>query len=221
MYFPLSQITPNLYTNGGEFVIISSQEDYKGYYFKTSSGKYYTGRNSSDLPNIEIILKSSYNEISNTNLPLSTNVSTIVTELDGPSEATLNPKYNTNNIDVTPYLNVKNINAASQTTLLPTYAPTYPSFQDYQVGEFRRFFCKKTNEIQYIEIDPRQYSLLAFKDPQILWQLYYPFNIPWTISGPVNEAERVNKNIVELTMKQLKLPRFNDYLKNDYVKYII
>jgi hypothetical protein len=219
MYFPLSQITPNLYTNGGEFVIISSQEDYKGYYFKTSSGKYYTGRNSSDLPNIEITLKSSYNETSNqTTLAYE---SIIVTELDGPSEATLNPKYNTNNIDITPYLNIKNINATSQITLLPTYAPTYPTSQDYEIGEFRRFFCKKTNEIQYIEIDPRQYSLLAFKDSQILWQLYIPFNIPWTISGQIEEAERVNKNIVELTMKQLKLPRFNDYLKNDYLKYFV
>lgn len=221
MYFPLSQITPNLYTNGGEFVIVSSQEDYKGYYFKTSSGKYYTGRNSSDLPNIEIVVKSSYNKISNTNLSLSTNISTIVTELDGPSEATLNPKYNTNNIDVIPYLDIKNINAASQTTLLPTYTPTYPSYQDYQIGEFRRFFCKKTNEIQYIEIDPKQYSLIAYKDPQILWQLYIPFNIPWTISGQAEDAARINKNIVELTMKQLKLPRFNDYLKNDYLKYFI
>jgi hypothetical protein len=219
MYFPLSQITPNLYTNGGEFVIISSQEDYKGYYFKTSSGKYYTGKNSSDLPNIEITLKSSYNETSNQTVLAYESV--IVTELDGPSEATLNPKYNTNNISVIPYLNVKNINAASQTTLLPTYAPTYPSSQDYQIGEFRRFFCKKTNEIQYIEIDPKQYSLLAFKDPQILWQLYTPFNIPWAISGQIEEAARVNKNIVELTMKQLKLPRFNDYLKNDYLKYFI
>jgi hypothetical protein len=85
MYFPLSQITPNLYTNGGEFVIISSQEDYKGYYFKTSTGKYYTGRNSSDLPNIEITLKSSYNETSNQTVLAYESI--IVTELDGPSGA--------------------------------------------------------------------------------------------------------------------------------------
>jgi hypothetical protein len=218
MYFPKSQITPNLYTNGGEYVFLSTQEDYIGYYFKTSTGKYYTGRNPSDLPNLEITkpevnFDETINDVGN--------VSVIVTELDGPSEATLNPKYNTNNISVTPYLNIKNINAASQTTLLPTYAPTYPSSQDYQIGEFRRFFCKKTNEIQYIEIDPKQYSLLAFKDPQILWQLYTPFNISWVISGQIEEAARVNKNIVELTMKQLKLPRFNDYLKNDYLKYFI
>lgn len=219
MYFPKSQITPNLYTNGGEYVISSTQENYTGYYFKTSTGKYYTGRNSSDLPNLELTPKTSSDEIINTSDQiLSNNTSIISTELDGPTEVTLNVKYNDENLPT--YLNLKNIDS-SQVTLIPTYAPTYPSFQDYQVGEFRRFFCKKTNEIQYIEIDPRQYSLLTNKDPQILWQLYYPFNIPWNISGNTETTARVNKNVVELTMKQLKLPRFNDYLKNDYIKYSI
>jgi hypothetical protein len=209
MYFPKSQITPNLYTNGGEFTISSTQENYTGYYYKTSSGKYYTGRNPSDLPNTEIILNTSVKGTNINNQAIINNTSIIVTELGDFFEEE----------GVLVYLNLKNIDP-TKSTLLPTYTPTYPSSQDYEIGEFRRFFCKKTNEIQYIEIDPKQYSLLAFKDPQILWQLYYPFNIPWTISGRVETVINVNKNIVELTMKQLKLPRFNDYLKNDYVKYL-
>jgi hypothetical protein len=210
MYFPKSQITPNLYTNGGEFTILSTQENYTGYYYKTSSGKYYTGRNPSDLPNVEIILNTSVKGTNINNQAIINNTSIIVTELGDFFEEE----------GVLVYLNLKDIDP-TKSTLLPTYTPTYPSPQDYQVGEFRRFFCKKTNEIQYIEIDPKQYSLLSYKDPQILWQLYAPFNIPWTISGQIEEAERINKNIVELTMKQLKLPRFNDYLKNDYLKYFI
>jgi hypothetical protein len=218
MYFPKSQITPNLYTNGGEYVLLTTQKDYKGYYFKTSSGKYYTGRNSNDLPNLEIVAANSL--FSDIKEPPGVSIYTIVTELDGPLEVT-SSEYNTSNIDVEYYLNIKNINAADQYTTIPYYAPTYPTTQDYQVGEFRRFFCKKTNEIQYIEIDPKQYSLISYKDPKILWQLYFPFNIPWNISGQSEDVARVNKNIVELTMKQLKLPRFNDYLKNDYLKHFI
>ena len=42
MYFPKSQITPNLYTNGGEFVYALNNKPYIGYYFKTSTGKIYT-----------------------------------------------------------------------------------------------------------------------------------------------------------------------------------
>jgi len=220
MYFPKSQITPNLYTSGEEYVLLSTQENYIGYYFKTSTGKYYTGRNPSDLPNVEIIKsEKNYDEIlSSTQSPSSNNISVIATELDGPSELTLDERYIDSNLP--PYLSLKNIDQ-TKATIVPYYSPTYPTDQDYEVGEFRRFFCKKTNEIQYIEIDPKQYSLLSYNDPQILWQLYAPFNIPWVISGQIEEAARVNKNIVGLTMKQLKLPRFNDYLKNDYVKYFI
>ena len=50
MYFPESQITPNQYTNGGEFQVKSTGQDYKGYYFITTTGQRYTGRNQNDNP---------------------------------------------------------------------------------------------------------------------------------------------------------------------------
>ena len=217
-YYPLSQIKSNLYTNGGELVydVKDPLSEYVGYYYKTSDGKYFTGRNPQDLPNVEIYIKLSldYNKYPNAaSDPILNYIAT-----NGGAEVFGGDNIEGGDPNILDYISIKNINS-SQTTLLPTYAPTYPSYQDYQVGEFRRFFCKKTNEIQYIEIDPKQYSLIAYKDPQILWQLYTPFNIPWIISGQEENAARVNKNIVELTMKQLKLPRFNDYLKNDSTKY--
>ena len=43
MYFPKSQITPNLYTNGKEFAYVNNKQEYIGYYFKVSTGKYFTG----------------------------------------------------------------------------------------------------------------------------------------------------------------------------------
>jgi hypothetical protein len=36
MYYPLSQVTPNLYANGGEFQIKYTGIPYAGYYFKKS-----------------------------------------------------------------------------------------------------------------------------------------------------------------------------------------
>jgi hypothetical protein len=199
-YYPLSQIKPNLHTNGGEFVILSTKENYTGYYFKTSTGEYFTGRNQNDLPNQPLTLSTS---------PLS-----------APTPFAGNVTVENVNIFNTEYDILKNTDI-NQVTFIPTYAPTIPTQQDYQIGEFRRFFCKKTNEIQYVEINVNQYSLLAKKDPQILWQLYLPFNIPWVISGNAENAASTNKNIIELTMKQLKLPRLNDYLKNDYLKYFV
>ena len=51
MYFPKSQIKENLYTDGTEYMIASTKEPYKGYYFQVSNNKKYTGKNTDDLPN--------------------------------------------------------------------------------------------------------------------------------------------------------------------------
>ena len=202
-YYPKSQIKTNLYSEPGELLVASDYSPYVGYYWTTSKGEYFSGRNPQDPPNIPLIRNFDFE---NEQLPPP------VTLYDYSAILPENVEYNS----------IKNVKIEDPKSYqaIPTYAPTYPSFQDYQVGEFRRFFCKKTNEIQYIEIDPKQYSLLTNKDPQILWQLYYPFNIPWVISGTAQNVARINKNMVELTMKQLKLPRFNDYLKNNYIKYL-
>jgi hypothetical protein len=200
MYYPLSQITSNLYTNGGEYVYKSNQENYTGYYWKTSSGKIYTGKTPQDIPTSELISANS-NPL-NPVLPNSS-IPVII---------------NQNDFENTNYINVKSIDT-SQIALTPFYFPTQPTQQDYQIVEFRHYFCKKTNEIQYVEISKDQFDLLVAKDPQILWQLYFPFFIPWDITGTKEQVARVNKNIVDLTMKNLRLPRFNDYIKNDYTKY--
>jgi hypothetical protein len=41
MYYPKSQIKPNLYTNGGEFILSTTKKEYKGYYYKISTGQIY------------------------------------------------------------------------------------------------------------------------------------------------------------------------------------
>jgi hypothetical protein len=52
MYYPKSQIKTNLYSNGGDYVLSTTQEAYKGYYYLISNGKAYTGRTPQDGPNI-------------------------------------------------------------------------------------------------------------------------------------------------------------------------
>ena len=206
-YYPLSQITSNLYTNGLEYTtdLNNPSNSYLGYYWKTSDGKYFTGKTPQDTPCVELFvipnLEGGENGDSTPNQVIINNV----TVFEG------NPEVNT-------YLKLKNIPPTTTTSLPPYYSPQ-PTQSDYQTGEFRRYFAKKTNELQYIEISEATYALLSSKDPQILWQLYFPFFIPWDIAGTKEQVARTNKNIVELTMKNLKLPRFNDYLKNDYTKY--
>ena len=209
MYFPKSQITPNLYTNGSEFFL--NGESYNGYYFKTSKGEYFTGKNTSDLPNSQIF------KITNLSFDLTPangdgNFTQFVDNYDGYTFDTQIQHPENNFI-------YNSLKPQKQYITLPYYNPVLPTNQDYKNGEFRRFFCKKTNEIQYIEIDIPTYNKLIAQDPQILWQLYEPFNITWKLTGTIQEVVRINYNIVQLASKTKNLPRFEEYLKQNYIKY--
>lgn len=211
MYYPKSQITANLYTNGNELFL--NGESYTGYYFKTSKGTFFTGRNTSDKPN----------------LPLYPN-SQNFWEAEAQSEQTgaefVQPA---DNYDGFVYQNQKQdpkinftysaLKTQQTPTFLPYYSPTLPTQQDYQIGEFQRYFCKKTNEILYIEINQEQFDKLVGKDPQIEFSLYQPFTITWILTGDKQQVAKTNKNIVELASVRQKLPKFDQYLKFDYTKY--
>jgi len=216
MYYPKSQITPNLYTNGGELVLNTDKSDYSGYYFKVSTGKYFTGRNQDDKPNVELILITPLSQ--DNTLPPNPSINVNVLSLDNSNFVTT--QYETNTDEVLNYFALKNIDIYNPPiSFVPYYSPVLPSNQDYQNGEFRRFFCKKTNEIQYIEIDIPTYNKLIAQDPQILWQLYTPFNITWKLTGTIQEVVRTNYNIVQLASKTKNLPMLGNYLNSNYIKY--
>jgi hypothetical protein len=202
MYYPKSQITPNLYTNGGEFVYANTKEAYSGYYFKVSTGKYFTGRNQDDRPNIELI-QFSFDGVSLDSIPSNLPPNSPYTLINDASETVY--KYN--------QLKTTSI------SYLPYYSPVLPIQQDYQVGEFRRYFCKKTNEYQYIEINKDTFAKLESKDTQILWELYQPFFIDWQLTGDKQQVARVNKNSTELVIFKNKFFGLNEYLKLDFLKY--
>jgi len=206
MYYPKSQIRTNLYANPGEFVNVTTLEPYSGYYFTISTGKFFTGKTPQDVPNTEIIRSSNLSETLTTPktdvfIESPTDTSTLPSQL-------FTSEYN--NITGTPDIVFSNI---------PPYFATLPTEQDYQNGEFRRYFCKKTNEILYIEISKTTFDLLINKSPDILWPLYSPFNLAWQITGDKEQVARTNKNIVDLTSVRLQLPKLGDYLNNNYLKY--
>ena len=203
-YYPKSQITTNLYTNGGEYSTSFQDQSvsYKGYYWKTSKGQFFTGKTPQDIPYVELFpVRPTDSSIAD----IPTIIYNVVTSDDSQP-------------NLTEYASLKKIDL-SQVRFVPTYSSTPPTQKDYQIGEFRRYFCKKTNEIIYLEINKDTYDRLIKKDSTMLYQLYFPFNIPWKISGDKTQVFTTNKNIVELTISQLKLPMFSEYLKNDFTKY--
>lgn len=200
MYYPLSQIKVNLYTNGGEYVYLSTKENYIGYYWQTSKQEFFTGKTPQDVPNEKLILSFEYSSdviSKGSNIPLSINQEDV---------------RNSNYIDI----NKINVN---QITLVPSFTPNIPTQQDYVNGEYRRYFCKKSNEIIYLEISKDTYDKLVDQDSKILWQLYQPFNLPWQLTGNKEQVFITNKNIVKLTLVRKKLPMLAEYLKMDFTKY--
>jgi hypothetical protein len=202
VYIPKNRIQSNLYTAGGEYLLEKDNSEYIGYYYKLYDGKVYTGKNPDDKPNFSLIPFT----------PILTR------EIFGELFPQNYIYISKGDIDVVNYLNIKNISPDS-TLNSPQLYLTIPTEQDYKLGEFQRYFCKKNNEFTYIEISKSDYDKLVKKDPTIDFTSWFPFNIPWSLTGDKDKVGQTNKNIVLLQINKDKLYGFDKYLKGDYLKY--
>jgi hypothetical protein len=198
MYYPKSQIKTNQYTNGGEYILSTTKEEYKGDYYETSNGEKYTGKTPQD--NLNILLTPIIQTI---NLP-------------------------TNDINPTPAIIVNNIieDQYNPTTTpvsrnIPPINITLPTAQEQSLGIFTRYFCKKTNENIYLEINKETYTQLKSKDPKIAWDLYEPQSLLWQIKGNKEQTYTTNKNMAKLIEQNQKWYGFTQYFKEDFLKYYL
>ena len=198
MYYPKSQYVGSLYTDGGQYVIAVSGESYKGYYFKTFKNELYTGKTPED--GTPQLLIESDEPVSNT--PTSTSTTSIT-----------QPLYISMNSFI-PYNNI-----TPEIRYLPQPNPTLPTPDDYKQGVFTRYFCKKTNELKYIEIDQKTYSKLASQSNDIAWDLYIPQSIDWYLTGNMEKTYNLNKSIVNMVETEEKWYGFSQYFKQNFAKY--
>ena len=216
MYFPKSQITTNLFTNGGEFILSSTGENYKGDYWSTSDGNNYTGKNPKAL-NSELLILSS--ERVNSEDPLNSqppDENLIISSLENP------PFTNTETFNfqlLQNYLKLP-ISSTQISRLIPQVFFPQPTESDYQFKEFQRYFCKKNNELIYLEISSQTFLDLSSNSPKIAFEMYTPFQIPWTISGEEKEVFNINKKVVATFERNNRsLYGFSDYFKNNFTQF--
>jgi len=223
-YYPLSQIKPNLYTNGGEYILSTTKLDYIGYYYEVSTGKKYTGKTPQDGSNILLL-----NATNTTNdFPqASSNPITDPLSVTYYNSALTYPKTLPNG-QVEEILYPNDINATLYSTtnpisprVLPTPNITLPTQKDYNLGVFQRYFCKKNNENFYFEIDQNTYNLLFNKSPQIAYDLYSSQYIMWYIKGNKETVYSANKGLVDVIEKNQKWYGFSQCFKNDFLKYYL
>lgn len=196
-YFPKSQIETNLYTNGGEYLLSTTQEAYIGYYYKTSLGQRYTGKTPQDGPNIllQIINKS----------------------LDQPdiADGGPSPLYNEiiyTDVSLVPF---------PPSRFIPQFNPTLPTDKDKSLGVFSRYFCKKNNELIYKEINKETFTKLRQQSQDIAWDLYTPQTILWYIKGDKEKTYNANKGMVVSLEQKQNWYGFSQYLKEDYLRYYL
>lgn len=94
--------------------------------------------------------------------------------------------------------------------VFPVSFSPQPTEGDYQTGEITRIFAKKRNENIYYEVQDTSVS----SNP-----MYFTFNLQWVISGEELQVKNTNQKMVELYMRELSIPSFNIFLKNDYLKF--
>jgi hypothetical protein len=197
MYYPKSQIKTNLYTDGKEFSLSSTKEAYVGYYYETSTGQQYTGKTPQDGPNILIQRSNSYPN------PLIENQST------PPEEIVL--------LQSAEYVDPNILS----TRALPVFNLTLPTNQDRTNGQFNRYFCKKTNELKYLEISQDTYQQLKNRDPKIAWDLYTPAIVLWVIQGDQTQVFNSNKATVQALEQNLPWYGFTQYFQDKFLKYYL
>ena len=194
MYYPKSQIKTNLYTNGGEFVVLSTGLGYRGSYYKISTGQTFTGPSPSKDSQELVPLENGYDGVTLKKSEFITVKRDVIGSPPLPSQLPL-------------------------LRYLPLAFSPYPTQEDYNVGEFQRYFAKKINELIYIETDKDTYSKLVEQNPELYYEQYFPFSLPWDVSGEKQQVYKTNKNIVERMMVKNRLPKFGEYLRFDYLKY--
>ena len=201
-YVPLNRIKTNLISNG-EFTLSTTGKSYYGTYHSLFNGKYFTGKNQNDFPILEL-----YKINPSTNIPQQELIE---------NEVPVSTLSNSNQIFK--YINLEQNEIIPK--LLPyLYLPKITE-EDIQLGEFTRYFTKKTNENIYTEIDVTSYNQFSTKNSNYFWEIYELISTPWEIKGDINNVYKVNKNIVELWEQQNNQPSLGAYLRYNYIEFYI
>ena len=160
MYYPKSQIKPNLYTNGNRYILSTTQEEYTGYYYEISNGQIYTGKNPQDGPNI-LLLPITESFFDTNPLFLPTESISDIAEV--------------NNL-IIPQSTISFLTSPTVRSI-PKFNLTLPTSQNQQNGQFTRYFCKRNNDTQYLETSKETHDQLKSHNPQIAWDLYTPVSL--------------------------------------------
>lgn len=199
MYYPKNQIETGFYSNSN-LVLASTKTPYIGPYFKTSDGKFYTGKEPNDGPNNLLIpafpelqgklpYEEGYEFPDLRFLPGNNNTYSILTQTPDPGR---NSRFR-------------------------VFSPIsyYPILNDVEKGngQFIRYILKKSNENLYYEVGSRNFA------DSTRSKLYMRIELPWIISGDKEKVAKANAKQVELIERLRKIDGLGKFLKHNYLQF--
>ena len=211
-YYPKSQIIPNLFTSGDEFILSNNSKEYIGDYYSTSDGLYFTGKNPQNGESKKLIKsKPPIPQLKSDSDVVSDNLITISTFL--------NPNIDIGDNDYSLVEEYMNLHPSAPLTKKPTpYFPILNS-KNYTEGKITRYFCKSNKNFSYFEINKKDFKQLKDKNPKISFELFTPCKLEWILTGERKEVFLQNEGTVSLIERNKKWFGFTQYFKNDFDQF--
>tara|TARA_Y100000356_G_scaffold130161_1_gene132100 strand:+ start:4914 stop:5729 length:816 start_codon:yes stop_codon:yes gene_type:complete len=216
MYIPKNRIKENLYTPGDEYMIKSNRENYTGFYHSLYTGRFYTGKTPNDSDIRELIKI----EVTGNDLlpPELSSTNKIALFLNDPDPVISTDQWIQKDIVTYMVLSGKDPRDDEPRAYPQSFYPK-PTEDDYQLGSFTRYFIVKINELIYTEIDLKTYKEITKQSNNILWELFTPFKIQWTLEGIEDNVFDTNRNQVLLLEQRLNRKGLTDFLRNDFLQF--
>ena len=194
IYTPIFRQKLGLYTEGKEWMIEETSEEYIGLYHTYPNGSVYTGPEWSNKSQLLIAYATQ------------TQPSALIAEDGNISDADAESKNNSIYFKLTG-------TRFNQYYSPPFYYPE-PTEEMYNVGYMSRFFVQKINEPgQITEVNPEEFDRTNTKNqPGIDQNLYKKLKIEWTIEGPVKDVRIANQKV--LSFNETSFPGIINYLSD-------
>lgn len=225
MYIPKNKIITDLHTNIGNpnstisdgnttpFFIKETGTLYRGYYWKDYTGKYYTGKNPNDKPTQELTFNQPQKVNEETSPRFQKSPTTPLVgffDIDNLPPSTIIDPFMSGEYSIITDIIPPNVN-------LPTQYYPSPTQEDYKIGAFRRYFCVKSNESIFLEIDEKTFKALSTQDAKWRWDLYDPFFVEWVLIGDQNNVRTTNFNSSKI-IERIR-GGFQKFLRFNYLKF--
>lgn len=200
-YYPTSRVLTNQNSSGVEF-INSSGKPYRGKYYITYDGKFFSGPSPEIGPSEPLQKVEQYPSSTISGLPFNQQQKkNLATKTNVPS----------NRIPGKP----------------ATFHPR-PTESDYTLGYLIRYFTKKKNETSVMEISEEEYNNIVNGTTDYDIRMYQTAKILWKITGPIKNQKKSKYNnipgIIETNQRLVENSNKTflgilDYIGGDYTKF--